>query len=511
MFGSSANLVFDIFARDNASSTFDRVGHSAGSAANGGLSKLGTRLKSVAKVAGLAVAAGALFAAKWGYDAVKAASKDQQAQALLETAIRNNTDARKKDIAGLESWITKMGKAYGVADDDLRPALSRLVTATKDVGQAQKLAGLAMDVSAGTGKSLESVSMALMKAQNGQVSSLSRLGINTKNAAGETLSLEEITKRLADTYGGAAAAKADTFQGKMDRLKLIMDETKESIGAKLIPVLTDMADWFLNKGLPAAQRLGDWFGKHLGPAFSAVGNIISNHLMPFLAKVGAALAADMPTAVNAAKGAFEDAKPILTLIGKVFSNILGPAILWVAENVIPVVVFQMRLMGKVWGAIGKVATWIWNNLWQPIFHSLVSGIGTVLEMWGKMLHTLAKVPGFGWAEKAADKMDAAAQKANDLAANIKKIPDAKNVQVNVKYNYSGLKDPTRGSGGDPGLPPPTLQRGSTGRFSTDGGGGRFDRRQRSAMTMDPRGVQIKVVGLDAGYKAFLQTGGSNRY
>jgi len=82
--------------------------------------------------------------------------------------------------------------------------------------------------------------MALAKAQNGNISGLGRLGIATKNAKGETLSLTEVTKQLSAHYGGAAAASAQTAAGKQRILKVEYQELQEQIGAGLLPVMSKL-------------------------------------------------------------------------------------------------------------------------------------------------------------------------------------------------------------------------------------------------------------------------------
>ncbi len=119
---------------------------------------LGDKMKRVGRIAGVALAAGAVIAAKGLLEATKAAAADQAAQDRLAQTLRNATRASAAQIAGVESWISAQGRALGVTDDELRPAMEKLVIATGDVAKAQRLASLAMDVSAGTGKSLESVS-----------------------------------------------------------------------------------------------------------------------------------------------------------------------------------------------------------------------------------------------------------------------------------------------------------------------------------------------------------------
>lgn len=512
-FGSAANLTFDILARDNASGTFDRIGHSA-KGTYGPLSGLGSKLKSVAKYGALAAAAGAVLAAKWGIDAVKAAAKDQQAQELLKGALQRNAGATRGQVKDVEKWIASVGRATGVTDDELRPALGRLVTATKDVGKAQDLARLAMDVSAGTGKSLESVSTALMKAQNGNVSSLSRLGIKTKDAEGNTLSLKEVTKQLADTYGGAAADKADTFQGKMDRLKLIYDETKEAIGSKLLPVLSDLGDWFLSKGIPAISKTWGWLKEKLGPVFSFVGDAIRK-VIPFLQDIGQRLGNDLPGFTADAKAAFKDAQPFFQAVGEVFQNLVGPAIKWVADHVLPSIGGQLRIVAKAFGAIGKAFTWTWNNVLQPVFKFMILSVARVLDTLGRLFQVLGSFPGAPkWIGETGDKMRAAADETRNFADQIKKIPRQVNVNVHTTYTYSGLQNnagPTRGRPDDFGAPKTSTGSGS-GKMA--GSSGRLSGKASSTDRLIEalaRGMEVRMTGPDPGMRAYLQTGGSSRY
>lgn len=538
-FGSSATLTFDIFARDHgADKTFGQIGNTAQRTGGrlgvlgGKMSSLGTKFKAFARVGALAAVGAGAFAVKVGVDSVKAASD-------LNETISKSEQIFGKSAKAMIAMAETADKRFGMSKQAALDAASTFGVFGKSAGLAGKnltkfsgdFVGLAADMASFNNTSPEEAIQAIGAGLRGESEPLRRYGILLNDA---TLRQEALKLGLIETTSQAltpqqkvlasqAAIWAQagdqvgdftrTSDGLANQQRILaaqLDNVKASMGQKLLPIAVKLFTWMNDKGIPAAQKLGQWFSSHLGPAMSAVGGVIANHLMPFLAKVGAALADDMPMAISAVKGAFADAKPMLTLVGKVFSNILGPALLWLAENVIPVVVTQMRLMGKVWGAIGRMATWVWNNLWQPVFHFLVSGIATVLDMWAKMLSTLAKVPGFGWAKDAAKKMADAADKADALANNIKKIPDTKNVQVNVKYNYSGLKDPTRGQGGDPGLPPPTL-RGNSGRFSTDSRGLMSGGGRQRITARDLDGLEIRVTGVDPGMKAYMFNGGTGRY
>lgn len=218
------------------------------------------------KVAAAAAAAAAgAYAIKLAVDGVKAAIEDTAAQERLANALRNTTAASDAQIRSVEEQVLQLSLATGVADDQLRPAFQRLATATGDLGQSQNLLNLALDISAATGKNVESVTNALGRAYEGSTTALTRLGIGLSAAEIETLGLEGAIVQLSQTFGGAAAVQAETLQGQIQRLKVSFDETKESIGAALLPILTDLFKSFANFAIPAAQKFADVFQKQLIP------------------------------------------------------------------------------------------------------------------------------------------------------------------------------------------------------------------------------------------------------
>lgn len=165
---------------------------------------------------------------------VKGAMEDQKAQVQLEKSIRNTTNATSQQINGLRSFITQTQFSTGVLDDQLRPALNRLVLSTGDVEKSQKLLTLALDISAGTGKDLESVTTALSKAAGGQFTALQRLGVGLDKSILATKDLDLITGILTNKFQGQAAAAAQTFAGQMGILNAKAKEASETIGYSLI-------------------------------------------------------------------------------------------------------------------------------------------------------------------------------------------------------------------------------------------------------------------------------------
>lgn len=406
----SETLRFDLIANDRASSTLKNIGDNA--------DRTSTRMKNFAKVGALAAAGGAVILGKALVDMTQNAMADEAAQRKLAIGLKNATGATKAQVAGVEDWISKQGKVLGITDDELRPAFQRLAEATGSTKEAQKQLSLAMDVSAGTGKSLKTVSEALMKANNGTTASLSKLGLKTKDTEGNTLSLDDAMKKMSQTFGGQAQAAANTTEGKFDRLKVMFDETKESIGAKLIPMADKMATLFMDKVVPAAQRVGDWLRDKLGPP-----------LRDLAEKVG-----PMATRImGALKDAFEDAKPFINLMGQVLTNVVVPGLKKLLDVAGPLLVGQIKLLGTVLRGVGEAGTWMWNNALQPAFKFMVNGIGWVMDGWSKMLGAMSNVPGFGWAKKASEDMARAADKAYAMAAGIQKIPTSKTVVITTVY------------------------------------------------------------------------------
>ena len=214
----------------------------------------GGKLEKFGKVAAAAfaaaAAAAAAYAVKLAVDGVKAAIEDEAAQLRLANALKNVTGATEAQISAVEEQILKTSLATGVADDQLRPALQRLATATGSVTKSQDLLTLALDISAATGKSVESVSNALGKAYEGNTASLTRLGVGLSAAEIKTLGLEGTVKQLAETFGGAATVQANTFEGQIQRLRVGFDEAKESVGAALLPTLQRLLDYFINTVIP---------------------------------------------------------------------------------------------------------------------------------------------------------------------------------------------------------------------------------------------------------------------
>jgi hypothetical protein len=201
------------------------------------LSGFGNKLTSMVGPAliGAAAAAGA-FAVAVGVDAVKAAMDEEAELAKLNTTLENLGFAAASDE--INTFIDDMQFATGVSDSNLRPAMQTLLVSVGNVAEAQKLLNLSVETSIGTGKSLESVAKALAKAYDGNFGALGKLGAGIDASIIKSKDLDAATQQLSDTFGGQAAAKAETLQGQIEILGIAFDELKESLGKGLIEGFT---------------------------------------------------------------------------------------------------------------------------------------------------------------------------------------------------------------------------------------------------------------------------------
>ena len=206
-----------------------------------GLSATATKISAGMGRAFAGIAAGLSFVAitRELKEAAKAAVEDAKSQGLLAKALQNTTGANTKQIASVEKSISKLSMQAAVADDQLRPAFAQLARATGDVEKSTQLMGLALDVSAGTGKNLDTVVRALSRAvgPDGTTGALERLAPAIKGASDPLAELERLFKGSAE-----AAAQLDPYQ----RFNVALGEVSESVGRSLQPALDSLADWFID-------------------------------------------------------------------------------------------------------------------------------------------------------------------------------------------------------------------------------------------------------------------------
>jgi hypothetical protein len=246
--------------------------------------KIGKAGIAIGKAFAAAAAAAGAAAIAIGVEGVKAAIADEKAQTQLAIALENATGATQAQIKATEQSILQMSLATGVADDELRPALGRLARSTGDTEKAQQLLAQALDISAATGKPVEAVANSLAKAYDGNTTALGRLGVGLSAAELKTMSFEQVQGRLTELFGGAAAANAETYAGKIARVQVAFDEAKETIGVALLPILDTLLKFINENALPAITAFSNAFslteGNGFGKVISDVAGVIKDLVTP---------------------------------------------------------------------------------------------------------------------------------------------------------------------------------------------------------------------------------------
>jgi len=345
--------------------------------------KIGKAGAAIGKAFAAAAAAAGAAAIAIGIEGVKAAIADEKAQTQLATALENATGATQSQIKATEDQILQMSLATGVADDDLRPALGRLVRSTSDTQKAQELLALAMDISASTGKPLETVANGLAKAYDGNTAALGKLEIGLSTAELKSMTFEQAQGRLSTLFGGAAAANAETYAGKIARVQVAFDEAKETVGTALLPILDKLLKFINENALPAINAFSAAFslteGDGFGKIITDVGTTLKKTFTPIVEAMKSVFES-VKTAIMNSKDEFAAFWDVVKFVAPLIGSVLGKYMSMVgdaAEIVITVI-------AKVLGAL------------KPLLNTAIDGINLIIKgynlvQWGKDIPLIPKI------------------------------------------------------------------------------------------------------------------------
>jgi hypothetical protein len=383
----------------------------------------GAKAQFALKKAALPAAAALTALAGAATLSVKAAIEDQAQQQELARQIQSVTGATDAQIKENEKLIASMERQFAVSDGQLRPALGNLVRGTGDLTRAQKLMEVALDISAATGKDLESVTIALSKAENGQMTALQRLGIPLGENAKGTKALEaankELTKAteahqkllddysskieitdadmaklekstnrlaeaefqvaeasklagdfaedLANVFGGAASKSAETLEGRTKRMAIAIDNAKENIGFALLPVV--------EKIIPVLERMSYWMQDN-------------TKVIVILGGVIGGLAAAV-LAINFAMKVYQATLVIVKVAQMALNFVMAANPIGLVIVAIAALVAGFVILEKKFGVVSKAMEFLGAGFQQFIINPLRA----VLDLVGKVISALGKIPG----------------------------------------------------------------------------------------------------------------------
>ena len=242
-----------------------------------GIGSLEKSFKKMGLASKLSFAAAGAAVTAFTKKAVTAALEESKAVAVLNKSLDNLGLAFAS--TGVNAYIDSLQRATGVSEDLLRPAFGRLIRSTNDLGKAQQLLALSLDISAATGKSVDAVAASLSKAYLGQNTALGRLGVGLSKAELASSSFEEIQTKLTTLFAGSAKAAADTYAGSVAKLQIAAKEASETIGFALIDGIQRLGD---EQGIDDAADSMQRFASEIGFAVTGIAvlaDTISNNAL----------------------------------------------------------------------------------------------------------------------------------------------------------------------------------------------------------------------------------------
>lgn len=189
--------------------------------------------KKLAGAAGIGLSTAAVI--RFGKNAAKAFIEDEKAASRLAMSVKNL--GLGFETPRIESYISQLSAMSGVTDDQLRPAMQRLLQTTGSVTKSQELLTQALDISRGSGVDYETVVNDLSLAYLGQTKGLTKYSLGLTKAELKTMKFSDIQQKLTDQFKGGNAAYLDTYAGKFELISTAAGEASEKIGGALVESL----------------------------------------------------------------------------------------------------------------------------------------------------------------------------------------------------------------------------------------------------------------------------------
>ena len=224
------------------------------------------QLKGLARTFGVTFGAAALVS--FSKKAIKAFTEDEAAARRLALQLENTGNAFRVDE--VEGYIKSLEKTNAILTD-LRAPFQTLLNLTGSVELAQRSLESALNISAGTGENLNTVISAISSGIRGQTKAIKNLNTGIDANIIASGDMNKIMEALDKRFSGQAAARLDTYAGKMDVLKKGADEATKAIGTGLVDALSMLGkDNSIND---AAEQMEN-FGTAIGNAIAGLAELI---------------------------------------------------------------------------------------------------------------------------------------------------------------------------------------------------------------------------------------------
>lgn len=357
-----------------------------------GLSKIGGKLKSLAKSVVIPVTVAATIATAALGGAVSSGMQLENQQVSIKHFIGATNQGM--DEAGIQkvtdSFVAQLrenANATPFETGDVIAAGSRAVAiAGGDSKEAMGLVKLAEDMAAASGgtKTIGDAIEALADAKLGETERLKEFGFKVSAEEFEEKGFQGVSSDLEGFFGGAAAKLAQTGSGLMSTIKgklksnvadfglKVVEKLKPALGG-IISIIDKVSPVIEKFGVGIAEKIGSGIDKatvllpKLIEGFSAIKPVITGFvegfrpMLPQLTQFGSAVMGTLQQVTTS----------VMPVIGSIISTV---------QTVIPTVLPVLTTVVSTIGSVISAAA--------PIISGLVEGIGTVVSTLAPIFQTI---------------------------------------------------------------------------------------------------------------------------
>lgn len=205
-------------------------------------------------------AAGAVILGKELFNDVQIAMDSQKVQSQLNAVIKSTGGVAGITAEKANELASSLMNVTAFDDEAILSGENMLLTFT-NIGQDvfPQATETILDMSSALGQDLQSSAIQLGKALNDPVkgiTALQRVGVSFTEdqkdmvkkmvEAGDVMGAQKfILAELQKEFGGSAKAAGQTFAGQMTILKNTIDNVRESVGVRLIPIIQKLIEYFV--------------------------------------------------------------------------------------------------------------------------------------------------------------------------------------------------------------------------------------------------------------------------
>ena len=198
--------------------------------ADKGVKSFEKTVKSLGRTLGVTLSAAAFI--QFSRKSVQAFVEAEKANTRLANSVKNL--GLSFSTAAIQNNLDKISASAGIAGEVLVDAYQPLLTATGSVIESQKMLTLALDVAAGSGVGLTTVTQDLANAYVGNTRGLRKYNLGLSQAQLKAATFLEVQTKLNKQFSGAQAQYLDTYAGKLQVLGEAAGNAQERIGGSII-------------------------------------------------------------------------------------------------------------------------------------------------------------------------------------------------------------------------------------------------------------------------------------